>query len=668
MKKILLFIPLFISCIVLKAQWNSNTSVNTGVVTASSSTAKVGLISINDGNGNMIIAWEDSRNSTNTGVDIYIQKINRDGTLPWGAEKVVCNAANDQGGISLTLDGSGGVIIAWGDKRANLGGVNDEQVYGQRVNADGSFAWTTNGVNLAKGAVDPASYRRNPVITRVNSTEFIVVFAQYVDATTNSDFFSQKCLISDGTPVWSTDRPIHGFQNNIQTAQKLLSDNTGGVFVVWGDPRLATTNADIYAQKINNDGTMAWGANGLLICSATANQLTPDLVTDNDGGIVITWSDLRAASTNANIYAQRLNSAGVAQWVATAGSEGVLICSAPNSQFNPKIINSGVDFIICWNDPRTSTANLDIYAQKINLNGVPQWSPNTAGSEGIPIVTATGSQGASAVEFSLIDNGSGTAWIVWNDPRISTSDYNIYAQKLNSDGTIVFATDGILISNATGNQRYLTSISDGAGGVITSWRDARTANNGEIYASRLYANGTLPVTYASFTASKNTLNEVSLVWNIASENNTDEYLIERKGETGDFVTIGIVKAQKLSSYNFTDRNPLLENNYYRIKAKDFDGTLSYSDIRTIKIDALNADALNIYPNPTSDRLNVNITKAGKYQLKLVDQSGKIVLNKSIELNSGVNDLGVSLSSFSSGVYYLTLTNDVHYINKKIIKL
>jgi hypothetical protein len=272
--------------------------------------------------------------------------------------------------------------------------------------------------------------------------------------------------------------------------------------------------------------------------------------------------------------------------------------------------------------------------------------------------------------MTMLEDGLGGAFIVWDDARSpgSTTDNSLYSQYINSAGVIQYPVDGLLVANATGNQRTPVIISDGSGGFITAWIDSRTSTNGEIYAARVNANGTLPVTYASFTASKNTLNEVSLVWNIASEINTDEYLIERKGETGDFVIIGRVKAQKLSTYSFTDRNPLLSNNYYRIKAKDFDGTLSYSDIRIINIDALSANAIRIYPNPTSDRLNISITNAGTYQIKLIDQAGKVVFNNIQELNLGVNDLGVSLSSFSSGVYYLTLTSDFQYINKKIIKI
>lgn len=664
---------------VVKAQWSGDPAVNNKIADNTTlSAGKSGVVSINDGNNNMIIAWVGTSVGS-TGNDIYIQKINKDGTLPWGAtEKVVCNAVGTQTTITMVSDGKGGAILAWTDYRfaaaPATSGSNSDEVYGQRVKADGSIAWAANGVILSKAGADASKYRRNPVIEKVSDKDFIVVWRQLE---TTADLFAQK-IDTLGVLQWAADVDVHGPQTGTQTNQILLSDGAGGVFVVWQDPR--ATTSDIYGQRISGTGALLWGANGKAVCDATSGQTIPHIVKDGSGGLVVTWADFRNGDND--IFAQRLDSMGVRQWSVGLVSDANYLNGVPiavintasiNNQTYPQIISDlNNHFIIAWTDNRNTLAPLsygfDVYAQKIDLNGGIKWSAN-----GVPVVSRTGNQGNSTSLDMYLNNGlNGDVFVTFRDV-ITTSPANndIYVQRLNSsDGgsTAPFVSYGVPVSTNAATVSNYNVISDGAGGLIVAWADARSGTASEIYASRLYANGTLPVTYASFTASKNTLNEVSLVWNIASEINTDEYLIERKGETGDFVTIGIVKAQKLSSYNFTDRNPLLENNYYRIKAKDFDGTLSYSDIRTIKIDALNADALNIYPNPTSDRLNVNITKAGKYQLKLVDQSGKIVLNKSIELNSGVNDLGVSLSSFSSGVYYLTLTNDVHYINKKIIKL
>lgn len=653
MKKLLLSFILITILQHAKAQWSGDAATNKAIVTTSNTTSKTGLVSINDGNNNMIIAWVDTRN-TSTTTDIFIQKINKDGSLPWGAaEKVVCDAPNAQANISMISDGAGGAILAWGDKRANTGAVNDEQVYGQRVKADGTVGWAANGVNLSKSAVDPAIYRRNPILEKVSATEFAVVFAQ-LGTTTSADFFAQKNLIADGTPVWSSDTEVHGAQANIQTAPVALADGTGGVFIVWQDPRLATSNNDIYGQKINSAGVVQWGASGSLICSATANQLLPAIVSDNAGGIITTWSDLRTGSTDGNIYAQRINSTGTALWTAN----GVLICSAALSQSNPSIINSGVDFIIAWSDPRVSNSDRNIYAQKINSSGTAQWT-STAGAEGVAVVTAIGNQTVSGSEYVLLDNGSGTCLLTWTDPRISTSDYNIFAQKLNSDGSIAFATDGIFVSNATLNQRSPLAISDGSGGLIIAWQDSRTSSNGEIFASRLYSNGTLPVKYTSITASLNTNQTVNVNWKIASEVNTDKYFVQRAGEDGVFTTIGTVSAANLNQYQFTDVNPASGNNYYQIKAVDFDGTVSLSAIASIQLNSLKTFGFSVYPNPTKDLINISFGNLGSKSLliNIIDLKGSIKSSAKVTLNNTDNSISLNAANLTTGIYIIQITDE-----------
>ncbi|WP_304065624.1 T9SS type A sorting domain-containing protein [Pedobacter glucosidilyticus] len=669
MKKILLFIPLLISCIAVKGQWNGATPI----VTTSNTTAKTAPVAINDGNGNMIIAWVDARNSATTGTDIYIQKINKDGTLPWGAEKIVCNAAEGQSNVSLTSDGAGGAILVWDDNRNSA--TTGTDIYGQRVNASGNILWAANGVIIANGDDTQTS----AILSMINATEAVIVWrdsrrlvpkpSNPTEFVRDQDPFANKILISDGSKQWGANDIQLSDALGTQTELAILPDGNNGIFIVWTDPSgtpTLTSDRDIFGQRLNNSGTKLWATSstiGLPLISVAGIQQTASIALDGAGGLVAVFSDARSGTNGgSDIYAQRFDSNGAKVWV-----NDVKVVDAIGFQSNPYVVNSNNEFVCIWSDPRATNRN--IYAQKLDLSGTLKWTPSGGTAlDGIAICTATGNQPTSSTFSGVVlqGDGLGGAFIVWDDAR--GTDNGVYSQYINTTGAIQFAANGLLVSDATGNQRTPVIIADGSGGFITAWTDSRTSTNGEIYAARISSTGTLPVTYTSFTATKNTLNEVSLVWNIASEINTDEYLIERKGETGDFITIGSLKAQQLNTYSFTDKNPLLGNNYYRIKAKDFDATLSYSDVKTVQIDALNSDAISVYPNPTSDRLNITINKAGNYQIKFVDQSGRVVLEKAIELNSGLNDLGVSLSSFSAGTYYLTLTNQLNYIAKKIIKI
>ena len=99
-----------------------------------------------DGAGGAIVAWQDGRDYTGTKDNIYVQRVRSNGTMAWTANGVgLCEAANNQEDPQIISDGAGGAIIAWEDYRS---GANDD-VYAQRVSADGTAAWATDGVTVS---------------------------------------------------------------------------------------------------------------------------------------------------------------------------------------------------------------------------------------------------------------------------------------------------------------------------------------------------------------------------------------------------------------------------------------------------------------------------------------------------------------------------------------
>ncbi|MDP1675819.1 MAG: T9SS type A sorting domain-containing protein [Bacteroidota bacterium] len=117
----------------------------------------------------------------------------------------------------------------------------------------------------------------------------------------------------------------------------------------------------------------------------------------------------------------------------------------------------------------------------ITANLTAQWSTNPAINN--VISTATGEQTNS----TIASDGSGGAIIVWQDSRSGTS-YDIYVQKISVSGVVQWTTDGIAISTPANDQMYPTIVSDGSGGAIITWNDARSGNL-DIYAQKINAFG-----------------------------------------------------------------------------------------------------------------------------------------------------------------------------------
>ncbi|MBA7532249.1 hypothetical protein ES705_24475 [subsurface metagenome] len=286
----------------------------------------------------------------------------------------------------------------------------------------------------------------------------------------DSDIYAQR-INSAGVVQWTTNGVDICTEADIQSNPTIVSDGAGGAIITWQDKR-GGTFYDIYAQRINSAGVVQWTANGEAICTeATQNQYSPTIVSDGAGGAIIIWEDMR--SGNFDIYARRINSAGNVQWTA----DGEAICTASNNQRYPAIVSDGAGgAIITWYDERD--ADVNIYAQRIDSAGDVQWTAN-----GKVICQAMGGQ----YDPAILSDGAGGAIITWDDHR--GADYDIYAQWIDSAGDVQWTADGEAVCIADNNQEYPTIISDGAGGAIITWDDYRNGSHDDIYAQRINSAG-----------------------------------------------------------------------------------------------------------------------------------------------------------------------------------
>jgi len=190
---------------------------------------------------------------------------------------------------------------------------------------------------------------------------------------------------------WSSDPGINTLictAPDFRYFPQIIQGDEGSSIIVWLDRRNGSTT-DIYAQRINAAGIAQWAANGVTVCTAEGDQYAHRIVSDGAGGAIITWYDYRNGNT-ADIYAQRINASGVPEWTAN----GVAVCTAPNTQSAPTIINDGGGgAIIAWDDYRDGSSS-DIYAQYINAAGVMKWTAN-----GIAVCTASNAQHFPALDL-----------------------------------------------------------------------------------------------------------------------------------------------------------------------------------------------------------------------------------------------------------------------------
>ncbi|GJM34377.1 MAG: hypothetical protein DHS20C18_33780 [Saprospiraceae bacterium] len=154
--------------------------------------------------------------------------------------------------------------------------------------------------------------------------------------------------------------------------------------------------------------------------------------------------------------------------------------------------------------------------------------------------------------------------------------------------------------------------------------------------------------------------KVLLDWSTSFEQQLDHFEVQRSADYR-FSEIGTVSASGTSNverqYGFTDVQPMIGTNYYRIKGVRNDGVYLYSNI--IAVDFSLRENLLVYPNPTRDKLTLFLHKAiaPMVEFEVFNVIGQNIYNASWEAEIGLPFIhSLRLASLESGLYYYRMKN------------
>ena len=344
--------------------------------------------------------------------------------------RAITTAPNEQDHSRITSDGAGGAIITWQDERGG-----EVHIFAQHVMASGELdaAWPVNGRALL---TDPLAL---------------------------------------ATALGGQKLPV------------IASDGAGGAIVAWQDERTDLHGPDVFAQHVLASGVVdpAWPANGRALSTAQGVQDNATIVADGAGGAIVAWMDGRAggsaSGSGVDIFAQHVLSSGLVDpnWPV----DGAALCTAPATQAFPRIATDRAGgAIVTWYDFRPSSSQIDVYAQHVLGSGVvdPAWPV-----DGRALTTAASSQ----LDPSIVSDGLHGAIVAWTDARDGLN--HIYAQRVLGSGAIApgWPANGLAVCTAPVDQITPVVTSDGAGGAIATWQDARNGTNHQPFAQHVLASG-----------------------------------------------------------------------------------------------------------------------------------------------------------------------------------
>jgi len=378
------------------------------------------LLAAGDGADGAIVAWRD-------GDGLYVQRLDSAGNSVWTWEE----AYPALGLRGITTDGSGGAILLCQDE--------NEQVYAQRISAEGVTLWEEGGTNI--GRIQYA-YMGMPIVSDGSGGAAIVWEDDSVDGTT---LYAQR-VSHDGKLAWAEGGVSVTTIISEKERPRLINDGTGSFIIAWTDISIDTGwDEDIYAQKLDADGNPLWGERGILISDAPGQQSDPQIATDGSGGCIIAWPEIQyTGNKKSGIFAQRINSSGEVLWQ----EGGVLASDIPQDSPVPNLGliyiigngNGGGTVIWVADKDQAGQRTRQVYAQKLGPDGQRLWSEGGVEVYKNPPFRTVGYS-------SVISDGSGGFIIgsrVSEGSNMSRTD-SVYIQRVDLVGSRLWGESGVEI-------------------------------------------------------------------------------------------------------------------------------------------------------------------------------------------------------------------------------
>ncbi|MER3471925.1 MAG: hypothetical protein C4330_11550, partial [Chitinophagaceae bacterium] len=512
---------------------------------------------------------------------------------------------------------------------------------------------TTNVADFKAGTKYIAQGGGNPfALTAPNSKVLFETGSWYVHQLTgtpstsgrtyaNFEFVtSPSSAISSSASTWTVDKLLLSTGSVNYTA-------SGGL-VIKGDLEIQSGQTFTYnsASNLKFNGASAqtvFGSGSFTVSGSTLEldntaglslQLAaaPVAVILTNGSISLTNNDLTTVSISGYSTSKYIKTTGTGSLKLSAVGASTKIFPVGKSTYNPVTIANGDN--LTWS-VRVADA----------VTGVQSPYNTTKAIQRMWTITPSGTSTGATLTFQYDDS----------DPSQVGTSYN----SLSANN--IWHYDGSAWTLAgMGNQ------TPGPAGVKVD-----TLSNWTRFSSFAIsnANGPLPVHFTSLKA-KQVSGGIQVDFTNATETEVVRYEIERSATASSFVTIATLAPSKNdgSNVNYTvvDRVPNAVN-YYRVKAIEISGKVTYSNIAKISIG--DGAPVGIYPNPVKNgelTVQLNNLAATSYSIRIYNAAGQMISNQVIKHNGGSATESIALPNAKAGLYTITISGGDTQINKTFI--
>lgn len=580
------------------------------------------------------------------------------GTLALGANDLTIDVnANRSATIdgTLNIDGNGRLLEAQGGTKTLVLGPNSflniTDFGGSTLPAYNAFTFDPTST-VVYGATDNQTVENTPTYGNLTVSGGST---KALETSGGAMTFAGNVLIVAGTTLDGNDKTI----------------NVGGDFIKNGSFTQANTTLVLNgtaAQSLR--GSSAIALNNLTINNTIAGSViavTVDTIiniagvaTFTDGIVSTSTTEYLAFADNATVGGAGLSQATDASFVAgpvlKTGNDAFVfpvgaLVTATGGGYMPLTITAPdnvADALSCEYVRGNATAiqTNGFTAPILNVSKCDYWNLNEVNDAGGP-------GGVTTISVTLSwDGGSpcNNKPFITNVSALTVAHFNSGTSKWEQAGTGGPAPSG---TPTTGSVTR-TGVS-----VFSPFSLGNTLNGAN----------PLPVTFFDVKAFEKN-NGVQVEWVNLTEKDLASYSVERSVNGRDFTAISTLAARSnqndAQSYNNFDASPFAGTSFYRIKAVEVDGKISYSKLLKVEI-GKTQKGIVLYPNPvTGSDLTIGFTAVkGQYTLGVVNSVGQKVFTQTLSHQGGTVSQSISLpASVKPGMYTMLLTGD-NYRETKI---
>jgi len=269
--------------------------------------------------------------------DVYIVKLNSDGSLAW--QKTYGGIWNDEAySIQQTTDG--GYIVAGYTESFGSGGRN---VYILKLNSDGSLVW--------QKTFGGSDYDEAYSVQQTTDGGYIVGGYTYSFGFDNCDVYVLK-LNSDGSLAWQKT-----FGGNGYDYARSVKQTTDGGYIVAGYTESFGFGG--YILKLNRDGSLSWQKT----FGGSGSDWASSIQQTTDGGYIVAGYTESFGSGGRDVYIVKLNSDGSLAWQKAYGGSGSDWASSIQQTTDGGYIVAGTTYSF------GNASYCDAYILKLDSNG-----------------------------------------------------------------------------------------------------------------------------------------------------------------------------------------------------------------------------------------------------------------------------------------------------------